>query len=69
MTWRGFGESSFWPGRLDLLTYDAAGLKPLGGVVFDSGKISTAELERLSLQVEDSEASDHLLLVADFEVR
>jgi hypothetical protein len=66
ITWRGGEESSFWPGRLDILTYDTARLKPATGCVIDTSLMSQQALAGLALRVDDSSASDHLLLVADF---
>ncbi|MHB0958228.1 MAG: endonuclease/exonuclease/phosphatase family protein [Pirellulaceae bacterium] len=68
-TWRGDEEESFWPGRLDLLTYDAAVLDPKAGYVLNTEDLSEARLRELGLERNDSMASDHLLLVADFAVR
>ena len=66
-TWRGTREEeSFWPGRLDLITYDPSVLRPTAGLVFDTARLSKLTLENLGLQATDSLASDHLLLVADF---
>ena len=41
-------------------------LMPVNGFLLDSRKMPTASLEQLGLQLYDSTASDHLLLVADF---
>ena len=65
--WRGLSdEESFWPGRLDLITYSAS-LKPTTKLILDAAELPAAELQRLKLQPDDSLGSDHLLLVADFE--
>lgn len=68
ITWRGITkeEQSFWPGRLDLLTYDTARLQPAMGCVMDTSLLSPNALRRLGLCGDDSWASDHLMLVADF---
>lgn len=68
-TWRGDADESFWPGRLDLLTYDAAALEPKNGFILDSADLSASLLSKLGLQRDDSTASDHLMLVADFALR
>jgi hypothetical protein len=65
LTWIS-GSSSFAPGRLDLLTYDAAGLFPVDSFLLDSRVLTPAELSSLGLQASDSGASDHLMMVADF---
>ncbi|MEM6751088.1 MAG: dockerin type I domain-containing protein [Planctomycetota bacterium] len=64
-TWRS-QTSSFWPGQLDLLTYSADALVEQNGFVFDSGQLSASELAALGLFAGDSDATDHLALVADF---
>jgi hypothetical protein len=69
-TWRGLRkEESFWPGRLDLVTYDHAALRPAGGFLIDTSSLSKKSLRDLRLLAHDSEASDHLMMVADFHVR
>ena len=66
-TWRSLREDeSFWPGRLDLVMYAQAGLKPANGFVLDTAKLSEQSLAGLGLRAQDSLVSDHLLLVADF---
>lgn len=62
-TWRGNSNSSFWPGRLDLLCHDEK-LTPVNGWVLDSRTLGRSELD--GIQAEDSEASDHLILIGDF---
>jgi endonuclease/exonuclease/phosphatase family metal-dependent hydrolase len=69
-TWRGIKkEESFWPGRLDLVTYDQTVLRPAGGFLLDTNSLSKKSLRDLLLLVHDSSASDHLMLVADFQFR
>lgn len=67
-TWRSSYESagSFAPGLLDLVAYSAQQLISRNGFVLDSTGLNGAELQALGLQSDDSEASDHLMLVADF---
>jgi hypothetical protein len=68
-TWRGITqEESFWPGRLDLLTYDRSALRPSMGLVVDTTRLSSRALRELKLSDADSLASDHLMLVADFQL-
>lgn len=62
-TWHGY-ESDFPPATLDLLLYDR--LEPLAGFVLDSGVLPEERLAALGLWGGDSNASDHLMLVADF---
>ncbi len=68
-TWRGInGRESFYPGRLDWLTYDPRKLQATQSVIVDTTRMSQSALRRLGLKRDDSLASDHLLLVADFVV-
>ena len=39
------------------------------GFVLQSDELAQTELSKLSIQLDDSFASDHLLLVADFQLR
>ncbi len=67
-TWRGIRKKeSFWPGRLDAVTYDRATLEPLNGCIVDTSRLSEQALSNLRLHAHDSLASDHLLLVAGFQ--
>ena len=61
-------EESFWPGRLDLLTYDRSVLKPSRCTVVDTTRLSSRAIRELSLNAADNLASDHLMLVADFQL-
>ena len=63
-TWISWSDG-FPPAILDLLFHDPR-LEPLHGYVLDSRELNAASLEQLALSPEDSRASDHLLLVADF---
>ena len=66
-TWRSLRrDDSFWPGRLDLLSH-TSGLNYQSGFVFDTEKIKARTRRKLGVQQNDSRASDHLLLVADFK--
>jgi len=66
-TWRWLTpEDNFWPGRLDLVS--TAGYRSVIGRIFDSGRLSRSELQWLGLAVEDSIASDHLMLVVDCKI-
>jgi endonuclease/exonuclease/phosphatase family metal-dependent hydrolase len=60
-------QTSFPPGLLDLLVH-SPGLVPRHGFVLQSEELERTELQRLGLQADDSLASDHLLLVADFQL-
>ena len=65
LTWRN-PSSSFAPGRLDLATYDDAILSAPKAYLLDTALLNGTERSALGVQATDSEASDHLLLVADF---
>ena len=65
-TWRGLeADASFWPGRSDLAS--TAGFASVNGRVFDTGRMSDTALQQLGLAGEESAASDHLMLVVDYE--
>lgn len=64
-TWRDPRTGSFWPGRLDLLCHDG-NLNPTQAVVFNSGTLPEDQLG--NIKKEDSLASDHLMLIGDFQV-
>ena len=59
--------ASFPPGVLDLMFYGGA-LTPANGFLLDSRQLDGALLDQLQLASDDSDASDHLMLVADFTV-
>ncbi|NUP13363.1 MAG: endonuclease/exonuclease/phosphatase family protein [Polyangiaceae bacterium] len=62
-TWR--DDSGFPPAILDLTLYD--GLAMSRAFVLDSALLDADALEELDLSTSDSEGSDHLLVVADFD--
>lgn len=67
-TWRDDG-SSFSPGKLDYIVYSDYLLANVGDFVFDTRSLPAELIEELELFPEDSElASDHLPVVANFEV-
>jgi hypothetical protein len=65
LTWRS-ASSSFAPGRLDLVTYDDAILGASKAYLLDTTLLDGAERSVLGVQATDSDATDHLMLVADF---
>jgi hypothetical protein len=65
-TWRRDG-SSFPPGVLDLLAYDAERLRLGGGAAIDTRTLTQDQLQQLDVERDDSAASDHTLLLAGFE--
>ena len=65
-TWLGLKpDSSFWPGRLDLVS--TTGFGTVTGRVFDTGRIWDTGLQQLGVAGEDRAASDHLMVVVDLE--
>jgi endonuclease/exonuclease/phosphatase family metal-dependent hydrolase len=69
ITWRGGLRSSFAPGKLDYSLYSADRLTPRNGFVLDTERLSQTELDQLALEKTDSNASDHLLMVTDFQFK
>jgi len=68
-TWRRTRqEDPFWPGRLDIVCYDPTRLKQTNGCIVDTSRMSEQTLWDLRLFSHDSWASDHLLIVADFQL-
>lgn len=65
-TWREPSGLGFAPGRLDLVVYDRQGLTALKSEIWDTSLMSAERLARLGLQGDDSDGSDHFLLVAEF---
>ena len=66
-TWRNPG-SSFTPGRLDLMVYSPAVFDNARGFILDTTELGASTLDENGLDADDSEASDHLMLVTDFGV-
>lgn len=67
VTWRS-PTSSFTPGRLDLIAFSPETFTSVRGFILDSSELDATTLGTLGLDPGDSEASDHLMLVADFDV-
>lgn len=67
-TWRGRADEPFWPGRLDFVAYDSKQLRPANGYLLDTYRMTNAHRSQLGLKADDSQASDHLLLIADFQL-
>ena len=65
VTWYDTG-SDFWPGLLDVVTFDERRLRAKNSYVLDSRRLDQVLRRELSLAQDASGASDHLLLVADF---
>ena len=51
--------------RTSTILVSSNGFGSVRGRVFDTGRMSTAELQQLGLVGEDSRVSDHLMLVVD----
>ncbi len=67
-TWRS-DASSFWPGRLDFLIYADSVLETGNHFLVFTEEMSAAALTANGLQLNDSDASDHLLQVRDLRPR
>lgn len=66
-TWRSLRpDDSFWPGRLDLMTHSTH-VKPVSSFILDSERLSPRDLKTGKLNRNDSRASDHLMLIGDFQ--
>jgi hypothetical protein len=68
-TWRSEKVGEFPPGMLDVLVHSPAKLQRKNGFILDTADLDAPKLGQLGLQANDSQASDHLWLVADFELR
>lgn len=68
-TWRNPGQDLFTPGRLDYTLYSRETLRQVGGFVFAVDQLTDAQLATLGLDRSLGGAMDHLIMVADFEVR
>ena len=59
---------SFPPGRLDFMVYAGSVMKVVNSFIFDTGKLSIEELNEFGLNANDTKVSDHLPVVADFDL-
>ncbi len=69
-TWRstwGDGDDPFSPGRLDYLLYRSRALRAARAFVFDAADMSATARDALGILATDTDHSDHLPLVVDFE--
>lgn len=64
-TWRS-DSSTFWPGRLDFMIHNDSAIAVGNHYVVYTREMSADSLAAHGLQAADSDASDHLLQVADF---
>ena len=60
-------RSRFTPGQLDLLVHDPTRLERVHGYILSTHTMQAAEAEALGLRSDDSEGSDHQVLVGDFK--
>lgn len=70
-TWRDLttGPGSYPPGRLDFMFFTPSGLNPLGAYVLDTQTIPSEVIDEYSILPADTYvASDHLPIIADFEL-
>ena len=65
-TWRD-DVTTFAPSRLDWFCH--SGLEPLQTIVLDTGTLDDTTLEQNNLQKSDSTATDHLMLIGDFNIK
>lgn len=67
-TWRSHHQrpGAFPPGRLDLIAYSADLLTQLNGYALNSAGLTTSQRNALDLREDDSDVSDHRMLVVDF---
>ena len=67
ITWRGGPRASFSPGKLDYVIYSTKTLVPGNGFILNSELLDCTERKQLSLDIDDSRLSDHLLMTVDFQ--
>ncbi len=65
-TWRD-PKQPFVPGQLDWVVVGGAALQPLGGLVFDTRELAPRWRAAHGLELGDTDASDHLPLIIDFD--
>ena len=59
---------SFPPGRLDFIVYTNSVLKEENSFIFDTKKLTSEQLLKYGLSEKDTEVSDHLPVVVDFNL-
>ena len=59
---------SFPPGRLDFIVYSASVLEKVNSFVFDTNQLTLEQLANFVINKSDTEVSDHLPVVADFNI-
>lgn len=62
-------RGSFTPGTLDLVAYGPERLTPRNRYLVETQALPDGTLAELGLECGDSRGSDHLMLVADFQIR
>lgn len=67
-SWRDLDGFGFPPGRLDLGVYSEDSIALLNSFTLDTRLLSSQQRSQLGVQFTDSDASDHLMLVADFRL-
>lgn len=58
----------FPPGRLDFIVYSGSVMEMVNSYIIDSKKLDSFELSQYGLSPDDTEVSDHLPVVADFDL-
>ena len=59
---------SYPPGRLDYVVFSGSVMEEVNSFVLDSKKLSDTELTQFGLNKNDTEVSDHLPVIADFDL-
>lgn len=59
---------SFPPGRLDFIVYSASVMDNVNSFVFDSNNLTPEQLTNYGLNKSDTETSDHLPVIVDFDL-
>jgi hypothetical protein len=64
-TWKSANGLGFWPGALDAAAVDMSRSVVVSAIALDSSELTPGELQALSLQAADSDATDHALTIID----
>jgi endonuclease/exonuclease/phosphatase family metal-dependent hydrolase len=59
---------SFPPGRLDFIVFSGSVMKEENSFIFDTNKLTSEQLLKYGLNAKDTEVSDHLPVVVDFNI-
>jgi endonuclease/exonuclease/phosphatase family metal-dependent hydrolase len=68
ITWSGARpNASFTSGKLDYIVYSPETLQPKNGFLLDSSLLNQTELKQFKLNADDSKATDHMLIITDYQ--